>query len=413
MNLLFHVLKDAQVRASETAGRPSRPAPHRKCPEYATGGCSISDSGAPSRRATIASWQTVTYMFATLLCAFLAFPKVRLSASARVTCGCLEPATSDAERSVPCCGTDNRTRDEGLSGLRLQKFCTSAQAFDCNVTQAPRRSDQHDLWSTSGSVDGIDTDHDGDAVTAARSPPQVAWVLTGGLRSFFAPMVHKSIYQNAIRAVGGRPRLFMIASLADDAKSDREAVSVGSSTVQRMAGINCTLQASAQHCSQPGCAAAYANLSGFLAAQPRWGAMTAHVEEELTSRPTSGEAATLAAYNPRCHLPEELDNAFRPPHYLAQMARWHAAIVAVRRYERQARRQFDFVAKLRFDVAVPSPLSPRLLRSDRAFLGFPPAVKIFRRMVPVRPRARAARTRARLLYALPLPFCTLPFALLF
>ena len=351
----------------------------------------------------------------TLPCAFLVFPKVRLSASVRVVCGCLEPATSEAERAVPCCGADNKTRDEGLSGLLLQKFCTTAQALDCNVTRAPKGSDQHDLGGTSRSVDRSDVvSHGGDAVTGASSAPQVAWVLSGGLRSFFAPIVHESIYQNAIRAVGSEPRLFMIASLADDAKSDREAVSVGtSSATQRMAGSNCTLQSSAQHCSQPGCVAAYANLSGFLSAQPQWGAITAHVEEEPTSRPTSGEAATLVSHNPSCHLPEELDNAFRPPHYLAQMARWHAAIVAVRRYERQARRQFDFVAKLRFDVAVPSPLSPRLLRSDRAFLGFPPAVKIFRRMVPVRPRARAARTRARLLCALPLPFCTLPFALLF
>lgn len=319
--------------------------------------------------------------------AVIGFPKPRLSRRIGVHCGCLEAATVDSERTTLIAQNETRgthastmdARDEGLAGLTLQRFCSSAHAFKCDVTRDKISASLSDVGAT-----------------ASTRSYHVAWLITGGLRSFFAPLVHESIYQNAIRAVGGQPKLFLIASMNDDAKSARDVLSVvdaRQSNCSQMSSLGSRSQRSTQACAPTGCTTWHANLSSFLAAKSEWAVLTVHVEEEMSSRVLSGDAAGLAVYNPDCPLPDELDKAFRPPHYLVQMARWSLAMSAVRRYEKRVGWRFHFVARMRFDVAVPAPLSSNLLRTDRAFLAFPPAVKVFQRMVPVSARQPSDKGR--------------------
>ena len=247
-----------------------------------------------------------------------AFPKVSPSANVAFTCGCDEGASTEAEREIECCikdddGKQHQGRDPGLKGLRLLRYCTDPRHMKCNVTKATQRPLEQ--RSSVASAGASDDDRRSNRIESAAVIP-VAWVLTGAIRSFFSPVVHQSIYQNAIRAVGGEPRVFFIASLADDPKQGREAVAVGNTHSQHQ---HSCAQPDLEHCSPAGCAAAYANLSSFVAAHPStWGAVTAHIEEETAARQAH------AVENPSCPLPSEFANTFTTPHYLGQSAQFSA-----------------------------------------------------------------------------------------
>ena len=208
----------------------------------------------------------------------------------------------------------------------------------------------------------------------------IAWCITGGLRSFFAPIVHESLLRHGILAFGGEPRVFFAATLADDAKPGRKSISAGGA------------DGAANNRS---CARLHANLSAFLSAHEEWARVTAFVSEERAARPHM-EHLTTAIQSPECSLPKEVADAFAQPHYVAQMVRWHEVFLAVQRDEVARDRRFDYVARLRFDVALGAPLPLSLLRPDRAAVAYPVTAKNFFRGIPlpdhfwVLPRAHAS-----------------------
>ena len=209
---------------------------------------------------------------------------------------------------------------------------------------------------------------------------RVAWIVTGNLRTFFAPLVHESLLRNAILAVGGDPRLFFSAAADDEAKSGMVAHDLASpSRDLRGAGR-----------SHHACTTRYDNLSHFLARHPEWARLTAHVSEATEARPPRE-----ALDNPRCSL-DAVGWSMHPRDF-AQLWRWRDALHAVERDERSGGgsgsdsgsgsgggRRFDFVARLRFDLAVAAPLPADLLDDARAaHLSWPCWYKPRARLLPL------------------------------
>lgn len=238
-----------------------------------------------------------------------------------------------------------------------QSFDGSASKLRCVVTAA-----HDDLAPPRPSPPAPDAASE--AAARLRLLPRVAWCITGALRSFYLPLVHRSLLTNAIRAVGGRPLLFFSASASDDAKQGRTPLH-GPST----------------------CAQRYANLSEFLASHSDWAALTASVSETWRARPahfTKDASRSVRC----CPLPNEVLEVFANPMYAAQIARWHDALQAVVRHEDKHQIKFDWVGKLRFDVVVAMPLPPLAAAAvtstaSAAYMAWPVAMRTHTRAMPM------------------------------
>ena len=120
----------------------------------------------------------------------------------------------------------------GMAGV-VQPFCATKEGLRCSVIV--------------------------NASSEAPSPPpaalpqstnvKIAWCITGNLRSFFAPLVHESIYRNASMALGGRPSAFFSAATEDEVKHNMVALHGG---------------VSATPSTPSSCATRFANLTAFL-----------------------------------------------------------------------------------------------------------------------------------------------------
>ena len=288
------------------------------------------------------------------------------SAHVRASCACEGNAFGERLLNVSSQSHDSNARavatgDGCLAGLQLRPFCAPKRSSKCNVTIEPADAQPQ--------------------VVEPANAPHIAWCITGGVRSFFSETTHGSIYRNAIRAIGGRPRVFFDGLLptTNDFKSGED------------------LPANSPPFAVPPPSERFDNLSSFLAAHPEWARITADVRESREAVPP------LARANPRCALPRKLAYALGMwPASNAQMARWHAVMNAVRRYEAREGLRFASVAKLRFDVAVAAPLpGPSLLRSvlaedgGRALVAWPVTARVRVRMLPlpdhfwIMPRANA------------------------
>jgi hypothetical protein len=294
-----------------------------------------------------------------------------------IRCQCIMPAREmGAQTIMAYSGTD-----PGLLGLHVRKFC-GGPPLPSGETRATCNVSGRALYTESPSASGPSRVRRQRATATGR--PAVAWVLAGGLRSFFSPVVHSSLMNNAIRAVGGEPSLFLIATLANDQKrwgAAREDLSVAAA-----AG------------GTSSCARRYDSLATFLAAHPEWEALTVHIAVETDAQPAS------ASPNPACHPLSDVEadyarRIFQVPQYTAQMARWAQGFSAVRRHEREHRRgvAFDFVGRLRFDTMVAAPLPADLLLSAHvANVAFAIDAKVHSRLLPlpdffwIVPRAHAA-----------------------
>ena len=284
-----------------------------------------------------------------------------LVAMLRVDCRCAqpEPHAPPVEPLARTFGRDfdgrtasssPRTPEEGLPKL-LQRFCVGR--FGCSTTMAAAPP-SHPVARSVSSV-GTGT--------------SVAWCLTGNVRSFFSPLVHGSILEKGFRALGGvsgGSRVFFAVGLEDERKPQEHGFVL---SVSERAG------AAARPWS---CTRLYRNLSHFLQLHPEWRRVTASVRELTARHPPS------ARPNPRCHL-TNVEQA-RPLHLrdLSQMARWAKAMGDVESFERSAARRFDFVARLRPDVAFGAPLDPTVLlaRATTAHMAWPVRALLRQRLLP-------------------------------
>ena len=206
--------------------------------------------------------------------------------------------------------------DVGLAGMWFKPFCASRRVenivrLNCNVTNnstPPPPPPPSPPPPSSPPVAG----------RAAAAGTMVAWAITGGVRSFYSPLVHNSLLHNAILATGGSPRVFFSAALADDPKTGR-AVGDGKS----LSGLLATARGEAG--DRTSCIFRYANLSAFLADHDEWATITAHVDESSERVP-----AETPRFSPACKLPADLaEDSFAhrkhssDPRFLAQMHRWH------------------------------------------------------------------------------------------
>jgi hypothetical protein len=257
-----------------------------------------------------------------------------------------------------------RSADPGVRTIHLRTWCKTSRLVRCSLSSSP--------------------------IVVLPSPPpanaheSVAWCFTGGLRSFFAPIVHESLLRHGIYGLGGRPRVFFSASLVDDAKAGRASISVGG-------GSRTDAAARASSCST-----LHANLSAFLAVHDEWAAITAFVSESSSARPPAATAARASIG--ACALPRDVVDAFDRPHYIAQIARWQEVYLAVQRDEVARGVRFGYVARLRFDVTLGAPLPHTILRPDLATMVWPVGGQLFSRLLPLpdhfwlvpRPYAHAA-----------------------
>ena len=256
----------------------------------------------------------------------------------------------------------------GLQDASVRPFCVAKELLVCNFTSTAlvpsETRHHHDAWYLRGDP----------------PPPRVAWIITGNLRTFFAPLVHESLLRNGIRAAGGVPSVFFSAAADDESKPG-------------MLSHNAAAPSNKPHRASSTCTTRYSNLSHFLSLHPEWSAITADVSSYAEARPPRDELE-----NPLCTL-KEIGWSMHTRD-LAQLYRWREAYLAALRYERAtlpAELRFAFFARLRFDIAIASPLPSDLLHSHHtAHLSWPCWFKPRARLLPmpdhffVVPRSHAA-----------------------
>ena len=309
----------------------------------------------------------------------------------RCTCrGDVGDQRSDADR-------DAHEGVAELTGVVYRSFCAETQSLSCEATaEATAAADEPPVASAapSGARHASWSAHREQhrSRPGASTQPRVAWLITGGLRSFFSPLVHDSIRRHAIEALGGAPSVFFDATLAAEAKPGREKFAFG--------------DARTSDC--PVCTGAFHNLSHFLSAHPEWARITASLVEAPRSplgdtkrgtRPALPPARVpvpSGALAPSCTLPREVARQMAVPFYNAQLDRWARAFAAAVADEARHGR-FTWIAKLRFDQAIGAPLSPRLLLDTSvAYASWPVRYKLRERALPLPdffalvPRAHAA-----------------------
>ena len=132
--------------------------------------------------------------------------------------------------------------DNELLGLRLRRFCAWPPNLKCRST-ATSDGLKHAPSMMTESREGIE--------------PSVAWCLTGRVRSFYVPLVHESIMRNAIRAVSGNAKVFMMATSANDIWRSEHVSASGDSDAL--------------------CDRKYRNLSHFVSLHSDWASITQRI----------------------------------------------------------------------------------------------------------------------------------------
>lgn len=263
-----------------------------------------------------------------------------MASPSRFSCDCTDPSDTAPTHFLAADSHEGQVfANMGLQNVYRRPFCSNKELLRCRLLSSPSPPPPH--------------------VQHAKS---VAWCITGNLRTFFAPLVHESMYRHAILALGGEPRAFFSAAAEDESKTGMLSHHATSS--------------SARH----SCTTRYANLTAFLSAHPEWAAITAHVSEESTATPLT----RAAGVNPACNL-SEIGWSMHSRDF-AQLWRWHEAYAAVVHYEKTVMRtkRFDFVARLRFDAAFGAPLpSDLLLGEPTAYVSWPCFWKPHARYLPL------------------------------
>ena len=118
----------------------------------------------------------------------------------RFSCDCTDPSDAAPTHFLATDSHEGQVfANMGLQNVHRRPFCSNKELLRCRVLPT--------------------------TIAAPPPPPEqqhsmsVAWCITGNLRTFFAPLVHESMYRHAIRALGGAPRAFFSAAAEDESKT--------------------------------------------------------------------------------------------------------------------------------------------------------------------------------------------------
>ena len=215
-------------------------------------------------------------------------------------CRCLEEppgaGSSPAHKPSPNTHEGKFYEQMGLQDVYVRPFCVAKEHLVCNFTETRDHASET-----------RHSDH-GWYLRGDPPPPRVAWIITGNLRTFFAPLVHGSLLRNGIRAAGGLPSVFFSAAADDESKPG-------------MLSHNAAGPPTRPHRASTTCTTRYSNLSHFLSRHPEWSAITAHVSSYSEARPPRD-----VLENPRCTL-KEIGWSMHARDY-AQLYRWREAVSA-------------------------------------------------------------------------------------